>query len=57
MRFYKLRVTSNAAQIASTFNEQFKPEIILDHNDPYRVEWITNPTEELYVGDTVTIFM
>ena len=55
MRFYKLRVTSNAVQIASTFNEQFKPEIILDYNDPYRVEWITQPTEDFYVGDAVTI--
>lgn len=57
MRFYKLRVTSNAAQIASTFNEQFMPEIILDHNDPYRMEWVTQPTEEIYVGDAVTILI
>lgn len=57
MRFYKLRVTSNAAQIASTFNEQFMPEIILDHNDPYRMEWVTQPTEEIYVGDAVIIFI
>lgn len=40
MRFYKLRVTANATSIASTFNAQFKPEIIADHNDPYHVEWL-----------------
>ncbi|EGN96670.1 hypothetical protein SERLA73DRAFT_111324 [Serpula lacrymans var. lacrymans S7.3] len=45
MRFYKLRVTPNAASIASTFNEQFKPEIIAEINDPFRVEWIQTPLE------------
>lgn len=55
MRFYKLRVTANAARIASTFNEQFKPEIIQDYNDPFRVDWITEPKEddEYFVGDKV----
>ncbi|TFK29712.1 nucleus protein [Coprinopsis marcescibilis] len=38
MRFYKLRVTPNAATIANTFNEQFKPEII--NTDPDSIEWI-----------------
>ncbi|KAF9240697.1 hypothetical protein BU15DRAFT_87583 [Melanogaster broomeanus] len=53
MRFYKLRVTPNAASIASTFNEQFKPEIILEHNDPFRVDWIQGPLpDDTYlVGD------
>ena len=57
MRFYKLRVTPNAANVASTFNEQFKPEIILDHNDPFRVDWITEPSEngDVLVGERVTI--
>lgn len=51
MRFYKLRVTTNAASIATTFNAQFKPEIIPEVNDPYRVDWISS-SEELYlVGD------
>ncbi|RDB23323.1 putative actin-related protein 8 [Hypsizygus marmoreus] len=50
MRFYKLRVTPNATTIASTFNEQFKPEIIAEYNDPYRVEW-TPCTEDVYIGD------
>ena len=54
MRFYKLRVTSNAAAVASTFNEQFKPETIPEANDPFRVDWITTPQEnEYFVGDKV----
>ncbi|KAJ3786868.1 hypothetical protein GGU10DRAFT_350434 [Lentinula aff. detonsa] len=52
MRFYKLRVTPNAGNIASTFNEPFKPEIIAEHNDPYRVDWISSSTDdEVLVGD------
>lgn len=38
MRFYKLRVTPNAAAIASTFNEQFQPEIIT--SDPNEIHWL-----------------
>ena len=53
MRFYKLRVTANAANIASTFNDQFKPEIIPEATDPYRVDWITEPTEDTLVGESV----
>ncbi|CCM00587.1 uncharacterized protein FIBRA_02623 [Fibroporia radiculosa] len=49
MRFYKLRVTQNAASIASTFNEQFIPETIPESNDPFRIDWIHGPTEEEYV--------
>jgi len=55
MRFYKLRVTPNAASIASTFNEQFVPEIIPEINDPFRIEWIQgNVEEEHLVGEKVT---
>ncbi|KAG9313025.1 hypothetical protein JVU11DRAFT_6464 [Chiua virens] len=43
MRFYKLRITPNATNIASTFNEQFKPEIIPEQNDPFWVDWIHQP--------------
>ncbi|KAJ7116062.1 hypothetical protein C8R44DRAFT_794050 [Mycena epipterygia] len=50
MRFYKLRVTPNAANVASTFNEQFQPEIIAEHNDPYQLEWIKDGADVL-VGD------
>ncbi|KAI0741338.1 actin-like ATPase domain-containing protein [Daedaleopsis nitida] len=51
MRFYKLRVTTNAAGVATTFNEQFKPEIIPEANDPYSVDWITVSDELILVGD------
>jgi actin-related protein 8 len=54
MRFYKLRVTPNAAEIASTFNSQFKPETIAEYNDPYRVDWTEQTSsEESYIGDKV----
>lgn len=54
MRFYKLRVTANAATVASTFNEQFKPETIPDANDPFRIDWIMDtPEEEFLVGEKV----
>ena len=54
MRFYKLRVTTNAATVASQFNEQFKPETIPEANDPFRVDWITStPEDEYIVGDRV----
>ncbi|KAF9525320.1 nucleus protein [Crepidotus variabilis] len=51
MKFYKLRVTPNATKIALTFNEQFKPERIAEHND-YQTEWIDgNTTDEVLVGE------
>ena len=51
MRFYKLRVTTNAASIATTFNAQFKPEIIPEANDPYHVDWISSSEESYLVGE------
>lgn len=53
MKFYKLRVTANAANIASTFNEQFKPEIIPETNDPFRIHWVNTSEEEVIVGEKV----
>lgn len=53
MRFYKLRVTPNAASIASTFNESFKPEIIPEANDPFRVNWVDNSDKAYHVGEEV----
>jgi actin-related protein 8 len=53
MRFYKLRVTPNAAGIASTFNDAFKPEIIAEHNDPYRVDWIWDSADDVLIGEQV----
>lgn len=59
MRFYKLRVTPNATSIASTFNEQFKPEIIPEQNDPFRVHWIHESLDDdaYLVGDKVSPFV
>lgn len=55
MRFYKLRVTPNATKIASTFNEQFKPEKIAEHND-YQTDWIEGKeTDQVYFGDDVCV--
>ncbi|KAI0272353.1 hypothetical protein BC834DRAFT_856390 [Gloeopeniophorella convolvens] len=52
MRFYKLRVTPDAAMKAATFNEQLQPELIAEQNDPFRVEWIQGEaTEPYYVGE------
>ncbi|TFK85506.1 actin-like ATPase domain-containing protein [Polyporus arcularius HHB13444] len=51
MRFYKLRVTTNAAGVATAFNEQFKPEKIPAENDPFHVDWITSSDEPYLVGE------
>jgi actin-related protein 8 len=56
MRFYKLRVTPHAANVASTFNEQFQPEIIAEHNDPYQLEWIKEGADVL-VGEKVQLVL
>ena len=53
MKFYKLRVTQNATSIASTFNEQFRPEIIPEANDPFRVDWVLEPDKEYLIGEQV----
>ncbi|KAF7308844.1 Actin-related protein 8 [Mycena kentingensis (nom. inval.)] len=50
MRFYQLRVTANADSVAGTFNSQFEPEVIPEHNDPYQVEWIKEGPDVL-VGE------
>ncbi|KAI0064006.1 actin-like ATPase domain-containing protein [Artomyces pyxidatus] len=49
MRFYKLYVTPGASTKATSFNEQFKPEIIAEENDPFRIQWIQEPTEDPYL--------
>jgi actin-related protein 8 len=53
MRFYKLRVTTNASNIATTFNAQFKPETIPEANDPFRVDWLDSASNEYIVGEKV----
>ena len=57
MRFYKLRVTPNATKIASTFNEQFKPEVITDH-EALEMEWIDETcSEDVLVGEKVSVVL
>ncbi|KAI0047018.1 hypothetical protein FA95DRAFT_1473176, partial [Auriscalpium vulgare] len=51
MRFYKLRVTPDAANKASAFNEQLKPEIIAEENDPFQPDWIQHSDAPFHVGD------
>jgi len=53
MKFYRVKVTQNAASVASAFNESFKPEIIPESADPDPLDWITEPSEEVFVGDKV----
>ncbi|KZT27931.1 actin-like ATPase domain-containing protein [Neolentinus lepideus HHB14362 ss-1] len=49
MKFYKLRVTPNATSIASTFNEQFKPESLPE--DAFaRKHFITDPPEDAFLA-------
>lgn len=56
MRFYKLRVTPDAGIKAATFNEQLKPELIPEQNDPFCVDWIHDiATEPHYVGEKVRL--
>lgn len=51
MRFYKLKVTGNAAQMATSFNEQFQPERVEDDRKQRR-DWILKPTraDDVLVG-------
>lgn len=53
IRFYGLRVTRNAASVASAFNESFKPEILPDSADPCKIDWITEANEQALVGEKV----
>lgn len=54
MRFYKMRIATDATQTCSAYNDQLKPELIQDYNDPYRVEWIDDPQgAEVLVGEKV----
>lgn len=54
MKFFKVRATPNATNSASAANEAFQPESILEHNDPFQLDWLDSSTEEDYlVGDRV----
>ncbi|EGW34664.1 actin-related protein [Spathaspora passalidarum NRRL Y-27907] len=53
MRYYKRRVLPNSRETAANFNKKQEPELIPDHNDPNRKEWVdvkhTNKT--FYIGE------
>lgn len=54
MRFYKRRVLPNSRETASNFNKKQEPEIIPEHNDPYKKEWIDlkeYPEAKVFVGE------
>ncbi|KAF8659821.1 hypothetical protein AX16_001706 [Volvariella volvacea WC 439] len=51
MRFFKCRIIPDATTTASRFNEQFQPEVIPEHNDAYRVEWISDRESSTIVGE------
>lgn len=56
MRFYKRRILPNSREAAANFNKKQQPEIIPDHNDPFKKEWldIEDPnfrSQPFFVGD------
>ena len=54
MTFYKLNIVPKAYEICMLFNQNVKPEVIPDHNDPFRVEWIDGDvTDDVLVGEKV----
>lgn len=48
MRLAKMRVTPNAHSQVQQYNIQSIPEIIPDHNDPYKIEWTSTENHEKY---------
>ncbi|KAF8519013.1 hypothetical protein BU17DRAFT_76035 [Hysterangium stoloniferum] len=57
MVFYKLQIIPNATEICTSFNEQVQHEIIADHNDPSRIEWIegNSTNDALRLADAHTM--
>ncbi|RKP39084.1 hypothetical protein BJ085DRAFT_18217 [Dimargaris cristalligena] len=48
----KRRPVNNALTMVTNFNEKAQPELISDHNDPYKVEWTDVKRQEPYYTDT-----
>ncbi|CAH6722340.1 actin-like protein Arp8p [[Candida] jaroonii] len=40
MRFYKRRILPNSRETAANYNKRQEPELIPDHNDPHKKDWI-----------------
>ncbi|KAI5962795.1 ARP8 [Candida theae] len=52
MRYYKRRILPNSRETAANYNKKQEPEIIADHNDPNKKEWITpEPSRSYYTGE------
>lgn len=47
MRYYKRRVLPNSREMAANFNKKQTPELIPDHNDPCKKEWLDVSSSEL----------
>lgn len=54
MRFYKRRILPNSRESAANFNKKQEPELIPEHNDPNRKEWVDvkdYPNVKYFVGE------
>ncbi|QPG76411.1 hypothetical protein FOA43_003800 [Brettanomyces nanus] len=50
MRFYKRRIVPNSHEACYSYNKQVRPEIVPDHNDIHKVEYLqTEEIKENYV--------
>jgi len=54
MKAAKRRPVANASSQVTSFNRSIQSEIILDHNDPYKVEWTAVDEDvDFYIGEKV----
>ncbi|CAI4051664.1 Arp8p SKDI_15G2880 [Saccharomyces kudriavzevii IFO 1802] len=53
MRYYKRKVPGNAHEQVVSFNENSKPEIISEKNDPSPIEWIFDDSKLYYGSDAL----
>ncbi|CAI4036442.1 hypothetical protein SMKI_15G2870 [Saccharomyces mikatae IFO 1815] len=53
MRYYKRKVPGNAHEQVISFNENSKPEIISEKNDPSPIKWIFDDSKLYYGSDAL----
>ncbi|SCV02911.1 LAMI_0H03972g1_1 [Lachancea mirantina] len=53
MRFYKRKILPNSHEAVANFNLRVEPEIIPEHNDLHRIEWIQR-ADRIYYGEEAT---
>ncbi|CCH43827.1 hypothetical protein BN7_3381 [Wickerhamomyces ciferrii] len=54
MRYYKRRILPNSNEVVTNFNKKIKPEIIPEHNDIHKQEYIkpiNNDDKSFYIGN------